>query len=1003
MFRIPFSRLALLALPTAIALSGCDQADPQAASSRILYVTAAADGEYDDFELVSASPTFTTIQDAINAASSGDTVSVPSGSYYEDLAMKDGVKVVGAGQSETYLYGTATFTSHAVAPSLESMTLFDYTYALTGTKYTETAITINGGEADIEDVGAYYFNYAISINGGTGVTINDVKLGGNWYGVVDTSSTDLLVTNSFIYSNPAGGIATSNGGGTTAIIVHNTFIGNGYGGSTAYLTGAMSMGSGGSEVVANNIMTSNYYGLNCYSCSSTWRNNLVWGNTTGYVNDASAHSTDLSQDPLFADASGGNYGLSASSPLIDAGSSTYGVYAPGDKDGESRPQGAGYDIGFDEYTTSSYELIITEVMANAKTESTGEFVEIYNAGSSDVDLAGLILSDGDEDDELVAYSGGTTTLAPGEYAVVIDPDYASDYTIASGVTLLTVADTNLGNGMTTADDVTLYESDGSTVISTFSFPKDPGDGISMEMVDMDTGDAAGNWRASACTGGSSPGAEECFAESGDPSSLIITEVMANASSEATGEYIEVYNPTDTEIDLAGLVIKDSANSDTLTSFNSFSTTVGPYSHALILDSGYTFDYYLPTSIAVVTAGTTLGNGLSTSDSVYLYDTDGTTLIDSFTSPSDPGDGYSIEKIDYTVGDTATNWAAATDYSTRGRSPGLLNGAAGGVAAQLNITEVMANADDEDTGEYIEIFNSSTETIDLAGLMISDGDATDTLQSYDGGSTELASGAYALVLDAEYAGEYTIDSSVVLMTTGDTTLGNGLSVSDEVTLYEADGIHLIDAFMWPRNPGNAISTERLGNNSAWDTTDNWASCSSAAGGTPGAVNSNSSSGPGASSYDIVITEVMANALTESTGEFVELYNNGSTAVDLIDWVFWDGDAVDTIHGYSSYYDTVLDPGEYAVILDADYAGEYTIPSTALLLVTDDSTIGSGLAVNDEVYLYEAGAAALVSTYTFPFDPGNGYSAELIDLATGDASGNWQKSPCSAHSSPGDDNC
>ncbi|MFT4975037.1 MAG: hypothetical protein ACI8S6_000924, partial [Myxococcota bacterium] len=715
----------------------------------------------------------------------------------------------------------------------------------------------------------------------------------------------------------------------------------------------------------------------------------------------SSVSSDLSQDPLFSDTASGDYSLSSSSPCIDAGSSTH--YAVTDKDGESRPQGSGIDIGFDEYSTSAYELIITEVMANASTESTGEFVEIYNAGSDSVDLAGLIVTDGDDIDTLQAWDGGSTTLAAGEYAVIIDPDYSGDYTIDSGVTLLTTGDTTLGNGLTTADEVTVYEADGTTVVSTFSFPKDPGDGVSMELYNLDTGDASGNWRASVCTDGSSPGAGHCFPESGDPTDLIITEIMANASTESSGEYIEVYNPTTGEIDLAGLVISDGDSTDTLTSYNGFSTLLGPGEHGLILDQGYAFDYYLPNDLVVVTAGPTIGNSLSTTDPVTLFTSDGKTVIDSFSSPADPGDGYSIEKIDYTAGDTAKNWASATDYTARGRSPGLLNGASGGVGVQLNITEVMANADDEDTGEYIELFNASSESIDLTGLILTDGDDIDTLESYDGGSTTLASGGYALIIDAEYAGEYTIDSSVVLMTTGDTTLGNSLSVSDEIRLFESDGTHLIDAFLWPENPGNAVSMERLGNNSAWDDADNWEACVDPAGGTPGEVNSGSSSGASTSTYDVIITEVMSNAATESTGEYIELYNNSSSSIDLLYWVVYDGDAVDTIQGYTSFYDTVLEPGQYAIILDANYAGEYSLPKDALLLTTDDNTIGSGLAVNDEVYLYESGASALVSSYTFPFDAGNGVSVEMIDLSTGDADGNWQESACTSGSSPGDDNC
>ena len=981
-----------------LALSACTDTT---STGTVLYVAPPADGEWDDPDAMAMVSSYSTIQDAIDAASSGDTVSVASGSYSEDITMADGVHVEGAGQDETVLFGTITFSSTTTTTSLSGMTLYDYTYVTTGSAYTEYGIYIDGGYADISDVGAYYFLHAIEIQYATEITIDDVSLGANWYGIVDNGSSDLTVSNSYIYSNPAGGIATSNSGaGTTGEIVNNTFIANGYGGSTANLTGAVSTGSGGSETIVNNIMTSNYYGLNCYSCSASWSYNLVWGNTTDYVNDASAASSDLSQDPLFSDTSAGDYTLSSTSPCIDAGSSS--TYAATDMHGEARPQGSGIDIGMDEYSTSTYDLLISEVMSNASTESTGEFIEIYNAGSSSVDLDGLIVTDGDDIDIIESYDSGTTTLAAGGYAVIVDSEYAGDYTIDSSVTVVTTGDTTLGNGLTTADEVTLYESDGTTVIATFSYPKDPGDGVSMELNDFDTGDAAGNWRASVCSDGSSPGAEHCFPDSGDPADLVITEVLANASSESTGEYIELYNPTETEIDLAGIYIGDGSYTDPLVAFASGSTLLPAGEHGLVIDEGYDSDYLLPAGVVVVSAGKTLGNGLSTSDSVYLYDTDGSTQIDAFTSPSDPGDGYAIEKIDYTAGDSSSNWAAATDYTDRGRSPGLLNGAAGGLGLQLNISEVMANADDEDTGEYIEIFNSSGETVDLAGLVISDGDKDDTIEAYDGGTTEVASGEYAVILDAEYAGEYSIDSSVTLVTTGDTTLGNSLSVSDEITLYDADGTHVIDRFQWPTNPGNAISMERL-TNQGFDDVDDWEECTSAAGGTPGADNSSSSSGIPESDYDIVITEVMANAADEDTGEYIELYNNGSDTVDLWNWVIYDGDAIDTIQGFSSTYDTELEPGEYAVILDSEYASEYSIPSDALLLVTDDTTVCSGLATTDEIYLYEEGAAALVSTFLYPDNPGNGVSMEMIDIATGDEESNWQESQCTDGYSPGDDNC
>ena len=45
--------------------------------------------------------------------------------------------------------------------------------------------------------------------------------------------------------------------------------------------------------------------------------------------------------------------------------------------------------------------------------------------------------------------------------------------------------------------------------------------------------------------------------------------------------------------------------------------------------------------------------------------------------------------------------------------------------------------------------------------------------------------------------------------------------------------------------------------------------------------------------VIITEVMANAINEDTGEFIEILNIGSSSVNLTGWGFTDGDAKDEI--------------------------------------------------------------------------------------------------------------
>ncbi len=940
---------------------------------------------------------FTTIQAAIDAAASGDTVTVPPGTYTEDLDIRSSITVAGAGQTETLLVGSVDITGMS-STTLSGMGITSPTFVSDGTWYTTEAgvyIDGDGGTVHVHDVSVEYFEYGIYCIGSAYSVMGEITAAYNLYGIYAEYDYDHTIQNSMVHSNANAGILSDDSTGT---IAHNTVWANGYGGGSAS-TGGVVLEASDATTVVNNIIVSNYYGLDCDSCSSTTGYNLVWGNTTDYVNDASAAASDLSQDPLLVDMNEGDYHLSSSSPCIDAGTTTS---VSEDFDGDSRPGGAAPDIGYDEFVDSGTELIITEVLANATTESTGEFVELYNAGSSTVDLADLLLTDGDDVDTITGYLGRTTELDAGSYAVILDPEYDGSYSIDSDALMVIVGDNTIGNGLTTSDTVTLAEADGTTVVSTYTHPTDPGDGVSVELVDMDTGDVSGNWRASVCADSMSPGSGHCFPESGDPADLVITEVMANADDERTGEFVELYNPTTTDIDIGGLILDDGDSTDVLEGYLGGSTLLGPGEHAVILDPDFAEDYALPAGLVLITTpDATIGNGIAnSSDSVSLYDTDGSTLIDSYTWAMDPGNAVSVEKIDYAAGDVSTNWAAGSDGCGEGHSVGRLNGSTGGACGGVIISEVMANALDEDTGEFVELYNAGSAAVDLAGLVLSDGDADDTLQAFDGGDTVLDPGAFAVILDAEYADDYSIDADAILLTTGDTTLGNSLSVSDPVTLYESDGVHELDAFLYPTNPGNGVSTERSYLDML-DDSSNWLASTCAAGASPGTAGCTDDA---TSDYAglLLITEVMANAATESTGEFVELHNAGPDPIDLAGMILYDGDADDPLEGYSDPTDTTLDAGGYALILDADYAGEYTIPSGTLLLTTDDSAICSGLAVSDPLELYDADGVTLIDSFSFPDDPGDGVSIDRVDTGAGDVESNWAASDCGSGSSPGSAN-
>ena len=161
-------------------------------------------------------------------------------------------------------------------------------------------------------------------------------------------------------------------------------------------------------------------------------------------------------------------------------------------------------------------------------------------------------------------------------------------------------------------------------------------------------------------------------------------------------------------------------------------------------------------------------------------------------------------------------------------------------------------------------------------------------------------------------------------------------------------------------------------------------------------------------DVVINEIMANAITEDTGEFVELYNTGTTGVDIAGWLLTDPvDTNDLIEDYSGVNNygtsgTIIPAGGYALIVDPEYAGEYNgyltanvAPADVIMVTVDDTTIGNELAAGGDTITLNNGAV-LIDTYTWTTDAGNGFSWErtnpLADV--------WEIGPLAG--TPGDEN-
>ena len=163
---------------------------------------------------------------------------------------------------------------------------------------------------------------------------------------------------------------------------------------------------------------------------------------------------------------------------------------------------------------SNYQtaLSLSEIMYNptgAEGNNQNEFVEIFNTSSIDtVDLTGFYIKDASTVSNLVSHSGGLL-LPPRKYAVIHPPTYYSTAVrlydgiedTVNTIRLKTVT-SSIGNGLTSTNDaVYLFSSAGDTIDS-HSWTTDSGDGFSVEKKDLDVRKNLTNWNTSKSKNGS---------------------------------------------------------------------------------------------------------------------------------------------------------------------------------------------------------------------------------------------------------------------------------------------------------------------------------------------------------------------------------------------------------------------------------------------------------------------------------------------------------------------
>jgi hypothetical protein len=265
-----------------------------------------------------------------------------------------------------------------------------------------------------------------------------------------------------------------------------------------------------------------------------------------------------------------------------------------------------------------------------------------------------------------------------------------------------------------------------------------------------------------------------------------------------------------------------------------------------------------------------------------------------------------------------------------------------------------------SGRFIELYNTSTDAVNLSGYYLSDDFATLKKFTVSNGTTIPAHGFLSLT-EAQLG----FDLSIV----------PGTKERVSIAITNPAGTRVIDAVIFePKVVGK--SEARVPNGAR--------ELAAAANPTPGASNTVSVQ------QDVIFNEIMYHPLSgDDLDEYIELYNRGSSAVDLSSW-FLEG--VDRAFPQGSS----ISAGAYLVVArdPSRIQTRYGLPASAVLSTAWLGFLKDG---GERLKLLDANGN-VVDTVHYrdggdwtPWPDGGGSSLERIDPASeSDAAGSWDAS-------------
>jgi len=136
-------------------------------------------------------------------------------------------------------------------------------------------------------------------------------------------------------------------------------------------------------------------------------------------------------------------------------------------------------------------------------------------------------------------------------------------------------------------------------------------------------------------------------------------------TDSPNEFVEIFNPSETDsLNMDGWTIRDRSSTDALID-SGFGLKIPPLSYGLIMEGDYSFESGIYNSIIpgntilIKVDDSSIGNGLSVSDSLYLQDST-EQIMETIGWEDWAQDGFALERLRYHLGNNPSNWTQSLD-------------------------------------------------------------------------------------------------------------------------------------------------------------------------------------------------------------------------------------------------------------------------------------------------------------------------------------------------------